>query len=1047
MAWYSSVTGNPATSNNYNWENTVVTGATALSVKPAYAAGALARLKWKIPSPSNVYVTVPKTFNSNKSYLFKTKVRRLDLLTSGMSFSISPGWTDTFTATASFTTPSGLSGQTYSNLYFYSSPSSQTTTKDYATYRANNLFTSPGIMELEIFELNWKVNGFMYADREDSLIISKLDNTLGWKYLNSGSQSGYLWFDDNTSIHYPVGGVNNQKSPSSLYRDNNFITKFINYQFFNFYFDYEKVAGGLDDYIKIFLSDVAPPITISTASFNSFTNSSTLLATIGGSGQVDAAFFGIRGNRYITIVGPKSATYSAFILSNLNIEGGYHPGNNELYYMNLPNISVPIANATYSAFVGNGNTINATSSLVVNKIFSKIGNGKFKSGIWENGVWNNGWRADEIVQDFDNIDLSIRSLSDSRWRWRIVGPSASVSKFSVGDNISIGNIVAIDINGDRKLLKGSYQIIAASASGVNDRIGYITVESDTTFPYLRIERDSTNHKIKVTKNIWLSGAFLNGYFSGIWNYGVVKGYPLITEMYNTHWIDGKFEGGHFNSENTIYDDFLDTVYSSGKVGLTFSNPHNLAIGDIITIDKDDKTINPEYDGESTIIEVPSDNFVITDLDWGLNTTNETGSITTTINTSVIQNMDFKSLNISKITSNVSMDSDTIFTYNSWMDLVYDETTATNIGKPQSLVNPVSEKSYSDNNLYGYITNDVLSSNSSFRDSFSTVTRKYKLGTKYKIFSDFIGDSGLFENYFNPAGTNSNSQTFLDQGWTYSWSSTLSITFSRTTDIGQEFITGKELQVDAIGSGGILDLKTPTIVVNNRDNSELPKLRYTAVQFDLISSKIVSDGGEIDLNDLTEPYNEYKIQNPPSFVGGPKGSIESYPVIHFNNLNFVTRDVSFGPYGTYSQFMPASFLPINQNINHVMTNKLTKVEYFFNKRNLAMHFLGSYAYGVLQTKFIIDNLNFIELDMIPFFQYFTDENINIGVQVPYQGIAPFIDYADSNFLFIDNINIGLDSFDVTQQYELYTGVGFGIGNIVAGSGIFVSVAYQQYTYTL
>ena len=151
MAWYSSVTGNPATSNNYNWENTVVTGATALSVKPAYAAGALARLKWKIPSPSNVYVTVPKTFNSNKSYLFKTKVRRLDLLTSGMSFSISPGWTDTFTATASFTTPSGLSGQTYSNLYFYSSPSSQTTTKDYATYRANNLFTSPCIMELEIF--------------------------------------------------------------------------------------------------------------------------------------------------------------------------------------------------------------------------------------------------------------------------------------------------------------------------------------------------------------------------------------------------------------------------------------------------------------------------------------------------------------------------------------------------------------------------------------------------------------------------------------------------------------------------------------------------------------------------------------------------------------------------------------------------------------------------------------------------------------------------------------------------------------------------------
>jgi len=67
MAWYSSVTGNPATSTNFDWENTIVTGATALSVKPLYATGSLARLKWKIPSPSDVYVTVPKTFNSNKT--------------------------------------------------------------------------------------------------------------------------------------------------------------------------------------------------------------------------------------------------------------------------------------------------------------------------------------------------------------------------------------------------------------------------------------------------------------------------------------------------------------------------------------------------------------------------------------------------------------------------------------------------------------------------------------------------------------------------------------------------------------------------------------------------------------------------------------------------------------------------------------------------------------------------------------------------------------------------------------------------------------------
>jgi hypothetical protein len=41
-----------------------------------------------------------------------------------------------------------------------------------------------------------------------------------------------------------------------------------------------------------------------------------------------------------------------------------------------------------------------------------------------------------------------------------------------------------------------------------------------------------------------------------------------------------------------------------------------------------------------------------------------------------------------------------------------------------------------NNLYGYPTYDVLSSNSYFRDSFSLDVNSYRLGTKYKL---FIGD--------------------------------------------------------------------------------------------------------------------------------------------------------------------------------------------------------------------------------------------------------------------------------------------------------------------
>jgi hypothetical protein len=66
-------------------------------------------------------------------------------------------------------------------------------------------------------------------------------------------------------------------------------------------------------------------------------------------------------------------------------------------------------------------------------------------------------------------------------------------------------------------------------------------------------------------------------------------------------------------------------------------------------------------------------------------------------------------------------------------------------------------------------------------------------------------------------------------------------------------------------------------------------------------------------------------------------------------------------------------------------------------------------------------------MIPFFQYFTDDNINRGVQVPFQGISPFIDYSNASFNFIDNISIGLDSIQTQNSNTTISGVGIGIGS--------------------
>ena len=98
----------------------------------------------------------------------------------------------------------------------------------------------------------------------------------------------------------------------------------------------------------------------------------------------------------------------------------------------------------------------------------------------------------------------------------------------------------------------------------------------------------------------------------------------------------------------------------------------------------------------------------------------------------------------------------------------------------------------------------------------------------------------------------------------------------------------------------------------------------------------------------------------------------------------------------------------------------------------MRFYGNIAETV---DYIIDNLHFYEVDMIPFFQYFTEDTINKGVEIPFQGISPFIDYSNANFNFIDNIAIGLDSIKTQNSNTAVSGVGTGIGSVASAGGIY------------
>lgn len=73
--------------------------------------------------------------------------------------------------------------------------------------------------------------------------------------------------------------------------------------------------------------------------------------------------------------------------------------------------------------------------------------------------------------------------------------------------------------------------------------------------------------------------------------------------------------------------FTFSYAASPYMALTFSTTPNLAIGDIIKIDKDDKTINTSYDGTASITTITAGDIYVTDKAIGTTTIGERGVIT------------------------------------------------------------------------------------------------------------------------------------------------------------------------------------------------------------------------------------------------------------------------------------------------------------------------------------------------------------------------------------------------------------------------------------
>ena len=781
-------------------------------------------------------------FDQNKNYQFITKVKSVN---SGTIEPLVINLNNPFNiATMSVTRSIGTSSITY---YSYAVPNSSESNKVLITYSAESDFTTCGIDSSKMNDIDIILNGYREFSYDD-IDFNDISQPSGWVYTGNNTISipdtnagnthsfSYEWLYNSSAISpsFSTFGVGNNQ-PVNI----NYLAKLLDYDTFNLKLDYETNSNtsGISIYI---------------VKSNRLNNESSWVKVASLTQSViSKEWTGLNGNtngiKNYLIISASSSNQFNCRLSNIFIYGGYHARNNRQYL--LDNMEVDIPSASYQ--------FNTNEDGIKSNLTSKIGNGIFRSGIWENGVWNNGWRDDTISQDLDNIDYSILTNSDVSWKIKIVGPISSIKngnvfRFIPGDKVTIGNIVAIDINDNRKLLKSLYTIESCGVDTIGSRqVGYIIVNLDTTFPYRRIERDSPNHKVKVTKNIWLSGAFFNGYFSGVWNNGLFRGYPLLTEMFDTHWIDGFFNGGHFDSK---YQEFVFNSISSsnscsvGYTSIEFNNGHNIKENEFIFIKFNDIDkfnaigITNNYYGLIKVLSVDGNKIIINRIFGGntgitISDIDGLGVVQKYTGSGLIQNFKFYDNNRSKVKSSESNISSSVFNYNSWIDVNYDNSRSVTLGRDFRAYETLTGKSINRNNLFGYPTYDVLSSVSRFRDSNSLDVRLYKLGTKYKVFDDFIGEFSEFNEPFNP---DINMDNFFLGGWTYSYINKNNIRFDRTESIisvndinAQNYIdsgvTGDELFIYATSSGAII----------NNSKLDINKGRYSVIEFDIITHSVVN----------------------------------------------------------------------------------------------------------------------------------------------------------------------------------------------------------------
>ena len=616
-----------------------------------------------------------------------------------------------------------------------------------------------------------------------------------------------------------------------------------------------------------------------------------------------------------------------------------------------------IVGATYSDTISFPNNLSLSLISGGYVVPLTFGNGRFKSGIWENGVWNNGWRFDDYVKPFILTDSL--QISEKTWKLTLnqigLGTSQSVS-FSVGDKVSIGNIIAMDINGKRRLIKEHFLVISSDNTSITCQVNIsfpvrgILIDTIDNTAYvnneININSKASNHINYVTKNIWLSGIFLNGYFSGVWNNGLVKGRPYLTFLEDIQWIDGEFDGGHIK----------------GYTSSIFYNTLDL-----------------------NIISLINTNF---NTDYLTNNANPN----LFYNKSLIQNFKFKDNNVGGLFK---------FKHNSWVDVNYSDETQTNIYRDKGKY----ETSFGVNtiigvpNLNGHITHDVLSSTSNIRNVYDYNSNNYSLGIKYTKYTDYIEDIGTFENLFSKSIVPLGLTSFYNDGWTIkSYEVGLTNDGFNLENIDNTFnLITSAVSIQPPGTPFLYTTHQNYIILDNSNTMSIPKKRYSMVEYDIISFTGFPGPGKtwsrasVNANDFYPPAINFMVYPGTwSITPIPYNSLSTYVDGVVNN-NSIKKEFFYNKRSLLMEFIGGDF-SITQGGFH----------------NPPTYLSGPFGVS-------LKSLNFYEVDMIPFFKYTDVDHVNKDILAPfYVTYVPPIDYTNANYSFVNSVVIQITAEQVAQN---------------------------------